>query len=76
MCVCMLVCVYVGVCVCVCRELIGSHPANFATVMRGVINNELGQYRSPSNMALLSMMVHSWPDEAAKVRQELVGVAC
>ena len=50
-----------------CRELIGSHPGNFATVMRGVVNNELGQWRSPSNMALISMMIHSWPEDSAKV---------
>ena len=49
------------------RELIGSHPSNFAIVMRGVVNNELGQWHSVSNMALISMMVHSWPEEAAKV---------
>ena len=35
--------------------------------MRGVVTNELGQWRSPSNMALISMMIHSWPDESAKV---------
>lgn len=49
------------------RELISSHPANLETVLRGVVNNELGQLRSPSNMALLSMMLHSWPEEAPKV---------
>lgn len=49
------------------RDLIGSHPNNFGTVMRGVVTNELGQLRSPSNMALISMMIHSWPEESAKV---------
>lgn len=50
-----------------CRELISSHPSNLETVLRGVVNNELGQLRSPSNIALLAMMMHSWPDEAPKV---------
>ena len=49
------------------RELVSSHPDNLSTVLKGVVNNELGQYRTPSNMALISMMMHSWPDEAAKV---------
>lgn len=49
------------------RELIGSHPGNLATVLKGVVSNELGQFRTPSNMALISMMVHSWPEETAKV---------
>ncbi len=46
----------------------GSHPGNLVTVLRGVVNNELGQFRTPTNMALISMMIHSWPEEAAKVR--------
>ena len=54
-------------CFSVLRELISSHPANLETVLRGVVNNELGQLRSPSNIALLGMMIHSWPDDAAKV---------
>ena len=49
------------------RELISSHPSNLETVLRGVVKNELGQLRSPSNMALLAMMMHSWPDDAPKV---------
>ena len=49
------------------RELIASHPANLETVLRGVVGNELGQLRSPSNMAIIAMTVHTWPDEAAKV---------
>ena len=49
------------------RELISSHPANLETVLRGVVNNELGQLRSPSNIALLAMMMHCWPEEAPKV---------
>ena len=49
------------------RELISSHPGNLETVLRGVVNNELGQSRSPSNMALLAMMMHSWPEDAPKV---------
>ena len=50
------------------RELISSHPGNLETVLRGVVNNELGQLRSPSNIALLAMMLHHWPDDAPKVR--------
>ena len=53
------------------RELIGSHPGNLATVLKGVVNNELGQFRTPSNMALISMMIHSWPEEAAKVCKKM-----
>lgn len=49
------------------RELIGSHPANLSTVLKGVVNNELGQFRSPSNMALIAMMLHTMPEETAKV---------
>ena len=45
-----------------------SHPANLGTVLNCVVNNELGQFRSHSNMALISMMLYTWPDEAAKVR--------
>ena len=55
------------VCFYCCRELISSHPNNLETVLRGVVNNELGQLRSPSNIALLAMMMHSWPDEAPKL---------
>ena len=47
-----------------------SHPANLGTVLNCVVNNELGQFRSHSNMALISMMLYTWPDEAAKVRLE------
>ena len=36
-----------------------------------VVNNELGQFRSHSNMALISMMLYTWADEAAKVRPTL-----
>ncbi len=53
------------------RELIGSHSGNLATVLKGVVNNELGQFRTPSNMALISMMIHSWPEEAAKVCKKM-----
>ena len=53
------------------RELITSHPANLGTVLNCVVNNELGQFRSHSNMALISMMLYTWADEAAKVRPAL-----
>ena len=43
------------------------HPANLGTVLNCVVNNELGQFRSHSNMALISMMLYTWPDETAKV---------
>ena len=59
-------------CVLCSRELISSHPDNLETVLRGVVNNELGQLRSPSNIALLGMMLHAWPDEAAKVHKVLL----
>ena len=39
-----------------------------------MVNNELGQLRSPSNIALLAMMLHHWPDEAPKVKPLLVSV--
>ena len=44
-----------------------SHPANLGTVLNCVVNNELGQFRSHSNMALISMMLYTWPDDTAKV---------
>ena len=52
-----------------------SHPANLGTVLNCVVNNELGQLRSHSNMALISMMLYTWPDETAKVRGQ-PSVAC
>jgi len=60
-------CTYTHACMRIYRELIASHPANLETVLRGVVGNELGQLRSPSNMAIIAMTVHTWPDEAAKV---------
>lgn len=58
------------------RELISSHPANLGTVLTCVVNNELGQCRSHSNMALISMMLYTWPDETAKVRIQLYMYTC
>ena len=38
-----------------------------------MVSNELGQQRGPNNMALLAMMVYSWPEETAKVGSRAYG---
>ncbi|XP_065899980.1 integrator complex subunit 1-like isoform X2 [Dysidea avara] len=52
--------------VCV-REMIGCHPGNLEVALRTVVHNELGQNRSPTNMHLLAMLMHSRPDAAPKL---------
>ena len=52
------------------RELISSHPDNLGTVLRRVVANELTQQvRTGSNLLLLTMMIHSWPEESCEVRR-------
>ena len=47
--------------------MIGGHPGNLEVALRTVIHNELGQNRSPTNMHLLAMLMHTKPDTAPKV---------
>ena len=49
------------------REMINCHQGNLEVALRTVVHNELGQNRSPTNMHLLAMLMHTRPEAAPKV---------
>ena len=51
----------------ICRELIGQHSDNLATVLKHVVYNELSTTRNPNNMSLLATMFQYKPEGASKV---------